>query len=263
MFKFLVFIIIVFNFYGNNIEVIIYGDENYPPYSYVEDGELKGIYTDIIKEASKRVEGYNIELKSIPWKRGVNFLETGNAFALYPPYFRPSERPWMDYSIPILDEVLVIITSDHIIDAGSDWVSILKTLKIGKNRGFASLSYLEDFGIVKVDKLRIEEASSTRMNLLKLGTGRIDAYINDKISMLWTLKKLKSNGEYRPDYLKLKIWKEISSEYGHIGYTQKNAAGFYYKKDFKDKMDKALGELKETGIIDKIVKNYIGYDFEM
>lgn len=28
--------------------VVIYGDDGYPPYSYVEHGKLTGIYTDIV-----------------------------------------------------------------------------------------------------------------------------------------------------------------------------------------------------------------------
>lgn len=259
MLRIILFLIFIFTLYSENIGVIIYADENYPPYSYVEAGELKGIYTDIIEEASKRVEGYDIELKSIPWKRGLSLIEDGGAFALYPPYFRPTERPWMDYSIPILEETIVILANKYRIRDEKYWLEQLKTMKIGQNRGFEMLSALSE--LLDINSLDIEEAPGTKENLLKLGRGRIDIYVNDRISMLWTLKKLREIGDYKENYVELEVWKIISKEFGHIGYTQKNISTFNYKKDFKNKMDKALKEMKVEGKIEEIVFKYIGMDF--
>lgn len=72
-----IFCMLTLALYPQNIDVVIYGDENYPPYSYVENGIFKGIYTEIIREAAKEIEGYNVELKPVPWRRGLKLIENG------------------------------------------------------------------------------------------------------------------------------------------------------------------------------------------
>ena len=57
--------------------VVIYGDDDYPPYSYVENGQLKGIYTQIVREAVQAMPQYAVQLRPVPWKRGLLMLQTG------------------------------------------------------------------------------------------------------------------------------------------------------------------------------------------
>ena len=49
---------------------------------------------------------YNVTIKGVPWKRGLLQIEGGKNFALYPPYKRPKQRPYMEYDMSILDEKL-------------------------------------------------------------------------------------------------------------------------------------------------------------
>ena len=41
-------------------QVVLYGDDDYPPYSYVERGEFKGIYVDLLKQAAGLLFGEEI-----------------------------------------------------------------------------------------------------------------------------------------------------------------------------------------------------------
>ena len=43
--------------------VILYGDDDYAPYSYVENGAFKGMYIDILRQAASRMPGYRLELQ--------------------------------------------------------------------------------------------------------------------------------------------------------------------------------------------------------
>ena len=74
----------------SQIDVTVYGDDSYPPYSYVENGKLTGIYTAILKKVFSQMPDYNVSIHSIPWKRGLAEIEQGKIFALYPPYKRLS-----------------------------------------------------------------------------------------------------------------------------------------------------------------------------
>ncbi|NYS34888.1 transporter substrate-binding domain-containing protein, partial [Streptococcus danieliae] len=100
---------------GTATPLVIYGDDDYPPYSYVENGQLKGIYTQIVREALQAMPQYAVQLRPVPWKRGLLMLQTGEAFALYPPYSWRSERPYVRYSVPLLMEQLVLLCNQDVL----------------------------------------------------------------------------------------------------------------------------------------------------
>ena len=73
--------------WAQTIKVKIVTDDDYPPYSYVEDGHLKGLYIDLISRASKLLlPEYEVSLEAMPWKRALMKLEQGEEFAILPPY---------------------------------------------------------------------------------------------------------------------------------------------------------------------------------
>ena len=58
--------------YSAPIKVTILVDDAYPPYSYQINGELYGIYVDIVKQAAQLLSReYQVNLQAVPWKRGV------------------------------------------------------------------------------------------------------------------------------------------------------------------------------------------------
>jgi len=235
--------------------VVVYCDNNYAPYSYVENGKVTGIYADIFKEAFSRMTGYSVTIKPVPWKRGVKLVEEGKGFALYPPYYRPKIRPFMDYPVPVLDEGYSMMTTKKFADGGAtQWPEAYSGKKIGTNAGFA----VPDAGRAKELGVKIEEASTIRSNLLKLISGRMDGYICDKNAMLWELKWLKSKGEY--DEAKdpaLVIATDISKEQGYMGFTNTDKGKFPFKDDFVKQFVVVIKEMKAKGEIQVILDSYI------
>ena len=238
----------------DKITVVVYCDDNYPPYSWGEAGEATGIYTDIIEEAFSRMIEYNIIIEAIPWKRGLQELENGTGFAIYPPYYRPKERPYLDYSIPILVEGYDILTRADINMKNRKWPQDYKGMIIGINDGFAIPNKAE----LREYNIKIEEAKSNEVNILKLVLGRIDCYVNDDIAMLWELKRLKENGIYdEKKYPKLQIGPNLSKESGYLAFTNKNDSKFYFKGDFKKQFNDIIEKMKADGEIEKIVDSYL------
>ena len=66
---------------GAETEVVVYSDDNYLPYAYKEGGQARGIYTEILKKAFARMDGFKVRIETVPWKRGVSYLEKGTGFA--------------------------------------------------------------------------------------------------------------------------------------------------------------------------------------
>ena len=237
-------------------KIVIEADDDYAPYSYVEDGELKGIYVDVLRIAStKLAPHYEIELQAIPWKRGLKNLETGRSMALFPPY-RSKERPYIGpYSVPLYRETVVLFCNPS--DANRlprRFPDDFAGLTIGLNLGFALGDKMTD--AVKDRTFTVTESKGNEDNLWKLQAGQIDCYANDRLAVQYSFGKLQD----KPKFKQFKGYRlaeaaELSSEEAFIGYSA--ASRLAYKADFIKQMDAALLEIKRAGTINKLVNDYV------
>lgn len=238
----------------SSTDVIIYGDDAYPPYAFTEGGEMAGIYTEVLTEIFTKMPDYSISLEGTPWQRGLAQIERGQIFALYPPYARPQQRPFMEYNLPILDEKLVVVCQADVLSSPRpQWPDDYTGLIIGNNSGFAAGG--DAFkAAVAAGEIKLDETKGTENNLLKLIAGRTDCYMNDGLSIQWELKKLENAGQY--DGVSIVEGATISQEQGYLGFVT-DGSNFAFKDDFKNQYLTILQELKDTGEIDKIVQEYI------
>lgn len=241
------------------IEVTILSDIGYPPYSYAEGGEAKGLYSDILRAAFARMPEYRVHIRPLPWARGLAELAKGRALALYPPYFRPSERPWMDYSRPILREKLVVFVRAEVARTLPDerFPQAYRGLRIGQNRGFINILDPDYQSMLAKGELWQIYSKDNRTNLAMLYRGRLDAYINDRRAVLWELERMQRDGVFGEkglDWLVEGPW--LSGEEGHLGYTRVNEAAYPYKKDFKRRLNAILTDLEREGSIVRLSRRY-------
>ena len=60
-------------------------DDNFEPFAYIENGRIKGIDCDIVREMGRRL-GVEIGIELVPWKRLLFMTETGKcdgSFSLF------------------------------------------------------------------------------------------------------------------------------------------------------------------------------------
>lgn len=244
----------------SSLEVTIYADDGYPPYSYVENDELKGIYTEIMQLAFSQMQEYEITLEGVPWKRGLDLLNKGKGFGLYPPYFLPKARPYIEYSVPILKEEVVVIGRKEIME-GFDrfrWPEDFYGLTVIQNDGFDIGG--DDYNLaVKYGLLFEIRAKNNRSSILMLGLGRADVYINDRLSILFELNNLKNLGIYDEggDHTVLIEGPVISSQWGYLGITNRDKGHFGFKREFVFEFNEIITKMKENGEIENIVKKYL------
>ncbi|MDP6777882.1 MAG: ABC transporter substrate-binding protein [Candidatus Latescibacteria bacterium] len=241
-------------------DVVVYADENYPPYSYRESGEAQGIYAEILKAAFGRMDGYRVTIKPVPWKRGLRLLELGKGFALYPPYRRVEERPYIrPYSTPILDEkVVVFCRSDVIASPRPLWPEDYYGLRIGINAGFR-VGGDAFWSAVEEGKIKVDESRGNSENLLKLVRGRLDGYLNDRISILWELKRLRKDEAYREGTAHAGIVEgaTVATEQGYLGFTGRDGGRFPFKDHFVEELNAIIDEMKKSGEVQGIVDKYL------
>jgi polar amino acid transport system substrate-binding protein len=243
-------------------QVIIYADESYQPYSYIENEKPAGLYYEILKKIFSKMQNYSIKIETRPWKRGLDEVEKGSAFAIYPPYYRRQERPWMAYSQKILDEKLVMYCKGKkdLLEKRL-WPSDYQGFIIGINTGFSMPFFVteaESKGFIK-----IEEAKETKQNIKKMIAGRIHCYINDDLGIKVELEKLKKQGEYKPnspenEFVKVR---DLSSEAGYLGYLKAKDKKYPFKDQFFQEFNSLLKQMHTEREIEKIKDDFIKNNF--
>lgn len=238
--------------------VTIYGDASYRPYSWEEAGEFKGIYVDILTRAFVQMPDYQVSLLPVPWRRGLNMLDTGRAFALFPPYYYPNHRPYIQpYSTAIFTEKTILVCNKKINSAKRDaWPEDYYGLTIGQSSGFllGGEAFLE---AVKNKKIKMTESLRAEQNLLMVGTGRIDCYVNDELAIKTELKRIKASFDSFNVLDSIDAGKIVSFENSYLGFTNINEGKYPYKQDFIAQFNQIIDAMKRNGEIDDIINKYL------
>ena len=241
------------------IPVTIYADAGYPPYSFVEAGEAAGIYTRIMRQAFARMPKYQVTIEPVPWKRGLAFIESGRGLAIYPPYYRPQERPWMrPYSEPVLEETLVVMCRDEVLAQPRPvWPDDYFGLVVGSNSGYLGVGDKFRAAVTR-GKVAYEEAGTSQQNIMKLLAGRIDCYVNDRLSILWEYNRLRLRGGLANDHSgALREGTVISSEHGFLGFTATDGGRFSFKEQFLAEFNAVIRKMRSSGEITAIVDDFL------
>ncbi|MBU2968196.1 transporter substrate-binding domain-containing protein [Pseudoalteromonas sp. C2R02] len=241
----------------NRPKVSIVVDNAYPPYSYLKDDKLEGIYVEMVLLAAQELMPfYQIELIPMPWKRAIFEVELGHVMGVLPPYKHLEERPFITpYSEPLMIEsVIAFCNKDIDINKYLDKKLKIPALNIGVNAGFLILGD-KITNAAKLGSVKIWENKNTSANILKLLSKRIDCYINDKLSTLWQFKRMKQqNALLNFDDIQASML--IMEQQAYIGYA-KGFSQLETKADFIKRMNLALIKLKNTGEVKEILNRYI------
>lgn len=235
-------------------------DDDYPPFAYLDSaGQPAGVYTEILKTAFAKLEGYDVTVTAFPWKRLMKMVETGAILGAYPPYYWPEKRPWMaPYSEPILTERVVLYCNSTRVDKETlsrnpEWPSSFHGLVIGNDTGFQTPGQAF-FDAVDEGKISVHEGS-TKQNVKLLLLGRIDCYINGELSIQHMIKKFVDYGDFVDESGKIYKALTIRENQGYVGYAQ-DAEAFPFKGDFVEQVDVILREMKASGEIERILDRY-------
>lgn len=165
---------------GDHLPIVF---EDYPPYEFVEEGEVKGMNLDIIREAFKRM-GIKAYFEPRPWKRAIYQLKTGEILALSSG-FKTKERE--DFVIfpdaPLSVEIVTVV-----VRKGREFsvksLEDLRGMKLGVVQEYV---YGEPFdSMTGLNKVR---AKSSHQLIRLLLEGRVDAAIGNKAVFRYVAQK--------------------------------------------------------------------------
>ncbi|MES2318963.1 MAG: transporter substrate-binding domain-containing protein [Pseudomonadota bacterium] len=228
--------------------IVLYGDSDYPPYSYMQNGRFTGIYVDMLNLAARKLAPhYKLELRPVPWKRGLAEMETGHAFGLFPPGLKKERGYISAYSVPLYRETVVLFCTEKVMKTPrAMFPADFTGLTVGVNSGFLLSARLMD--AANQNLLRLAPATGNDANLKKLALERIDCYASDRGAAMYSAKLLQGG-------VKLREAVELSGENTYIGYSVNNNPP--YKADFIEKMNAAIESLHKSGASARIEQSYL------
>lgn len=223
--------------FGEKITVVT---EDYAPFNYVEDGVVKGIGTEVVKEILKRAK-IDYSLKAYPWARAYKMAQEKENTLIYS-MGRSKEREsmfkWVAQVIPF-DVYLFSLKSNTKVNIAS--IDDAKKYKIGGVKNDVRAQYLEKHGC------KIDYANSDVFNIKKLYAKRVDLVAFDLIGGAYQVKQ----GGY--DFSKLKrafYLKDVSSGL-YMAFSKKTS------DKIVNKCKKAFDSMVKDGTYKKIKEKYI------
>jgi len=244
MYKIAIIILLIINtLNGQNVK--IYGDKNYPPYSYLENGKNKGIYVEVVEKAFKKMKGFNVVIELGLWGDVFTKVKKGRGVGIFPPFYKKERESILIYSEPLVQEQVVVFGTTRKLKGKTKWPEDFYDQNIGVNSGFGydSMGGKAFLKAYNDGKLEISESRNNKLNLEKVNSNRLDFYINDKLIDI-------------SDYPKIKRGPVAVSNYGYLCFT-KNIERYKFIPKFKKQFDYIIQEMKDNGEIEDIIKKYI------
>ena len=219
------------------------GVVNYPPFYYIEDGEITGPTVETASEAFDRMN-VKYEFKEYPWARVLEMMKSGELDVIIDLYLSDERMEFIDYSVEkaITHSEALFKLADSDIEFDGNY-STLNELTIGIVQGYY---YGDDFDkAVKDGAINVEDVASSERNITKLINGRTDLIVDNVAINKVLIEKLGYSGMIVP----LKPY--INSEDSYTAFSKANNL-----KDIRDKFDETIRQMREDGTIDAIYGKY-------
>jgi len=223
----------------------LFGDKNYPPYSYEEKGKAKGVYVDILQEAFAQMPNFNLKLKMMAYKRAINMTQEGLIVGFFPPYYGVERTKWTKFSEPILGETTIVFAKEETLQKRKNYPKDFYGTTLCLNRGFnQSLLGGENLSkAIKNNKIKLIEGDNNQACLSRVIRGMADFYINDQ---LIDTKK----------FPVIKKGMKVKENFGHVGFTLQDK-NYPFMKDLQKEFNATIKKMKQNGQIAKILKKYL------
>jgi polar amino acid transport system substrate-binding protein len=216
--------------------VVVDVDIENPPFMYAKDGQAKGIYPALVKEAFSRMK-VPVTLAARPWKRVIEEIDQGMA-GVAGIYSNEERRQKYDYSdVIMVENIAVFYHQDNPVIFEN--LDSLSGKRVGTIRGWLYTDEFSEAG--KSGKLTIDEVSGDEKNFEKLEAKRVDAVLaieqsGNALLATGRFPSVKMNSQY------------LSSAESFLAFN-KSAN----KQDLLTKFNAAIKEMKADGSFDRIV----------
>lgn len=265
----IVFAVLTSTAFSAQMVEILVEDGHFPPFKFVDkEGEITGIYPEIVKKAVSGMPDYTVKFIEFPWVRCKREIRLGKAFAMLPPYFhahdwlteKAPKRPYIwPYSLPLFTQTDIAVCNEiKLKHPRPNWPEDYQDLSFVMQRG-DGIAGVEFDRLIEQKKIDVNFVTSTLHTIKMLILGRADCTVIARAPFYWLVKEMKESGEYAEldRGIILSESNILSTNDAYLGYTDINAEkNFPYKKDFSIKFDIQIYKMKKNGDIQKIIENF-------
>jgi polar amino acid transport system substrate-binding protein len=223
-------------------------DPQLPPNTYQEDGELQGIYVDLLENMWERM-GVDLNrsvIKLMPWTDGYQTGLKDNNTVLFATARIPEREQLFQWVGPVTTSRYALLVKNNS-NISIKSVEDLKKYKIGAVQDNAAYQLLQDQGVQK-ENLILEATTTPIIDMLNNGT--IDAWAYNDVSGLWLIKQ---SGENASDY---KVAYVIGQSEGYYAFNNRTADSIV--RSFQQALDYLKSNKDASGVsdYDKILSKY-------
>jgi len=222
-------------------EPLLIVGEDFPPFSYLEDGEYKGIDIDILKEVSKRLS-VQVEFKFYPWARAMAKTRKGHVDGAFGVFRNKSREEFFYYAdAPLSYETAVLVVPED----STRNANMLEDIDGWRVAQIRDTSYSLQYD--SYDKIERVWVNSNKQSLELLNLKRIDAAIFNELIFNYSQTVLSE----MLDFKKLDL--TISKEPQHVVFSKAKGEGHLV---LAEQFSREIKKLREEGVIHKIVRSY-------
>lgn len=224
--------------------MLIFPTDPWPPFMLGAEGteSTEGIGTKLMQAIFDRIEGANVKIPLVPWKRALNLVEQGKADAIPMLYKTTVREVVMNFSDPLFSSQDLAWYSKSYFPNGIEWQSADDFVPyiMGVVNEY---SYSEEIDQAIADKkFTVIRVKNTQQLFAMLAGGRVDVVLANKVVGVALIKSSFDNRNIQS------MSKPIAEEDYYTAFSKKNSS-----KEFMDKFNQAIAELKSEGLIEKIV----------
>lgn len=224
---------------------IIVVTENYPPYNYLENGEIKGVSTEIVKAVLKEAQ-LDAQFYLYPWSRSYSLALSEPNILIYSIIRTPKREKlfsWVGNIASIYMDFYFFALQERT-DIKLNSLRDINDYAVGTVRNDVVEQYLINKGITNIDR-----NNSHAANMKKLMLKRIDLWPVSEETAHYLLKA--SELDINSTLIKLYHIKEVSNKDLYMAFSKGTS------DKLVNKVASALKRLKTDGTYDKILKKHI------
>ncbi len=223
----------------DNRILIVAGDENFPPYEFVDiiDGVkvYRGFNVDLLKAVALST-GYEIEFRPMPWAEALQALERGEVHAVGGMKYNIERDKRYDFSEAYMTNSLAIFVRKDMQAIAS--INDLSGHKVAVQKDAVGYYRLKD---LPVD---LQLTANQEETLALLLSGKVDAALGNNLTGQYILQRTKKH-----EYIKI-VGGAIDSEGYCVAVKEGNPT--------LDVFNKGLKDIKQNGTYDKIYAKWFG-----
>jgi diguanylate cyclase (GGDEF)-like protein len=228
--------------FAEEIKVLrVAGDNNHPPYEFVDEkGNYKGFNIDIMRAIAIE-EGIEIEIIPMPWNQAMYSLGAEKVDAIQGMSKTPTRESKFLFTVPVVknSQAIFVLKNTNYISGIED----LNGIKVAFQKSDINEELLNE-----ISEVILRPKDNQKDGMEALLNGEVEAFLGNRQTGLYYLQKMK-----KADMVKIVGEPMGEVEYGPV--TTKD------KQEVADILNRGIKEIKRNGTYDKIYQKWFGEEY--